>query len=190
LNPFRRIRCTTVAVRAALRERRITRTILIAALAVVAALAISEQPAAADDPGAVTREQNWSDGQLRDCSTPWRTGVLGQYGAQGYFIDGCTVTVWCPESTQCKVTGFGYIQTANYVGHYVTLNSRLRSFSRNGAIIGWQDKSCGRSLDICTAPSSTTILEPGQSASEQCNGVRENAINTASVLCQIFMEYL
>jgi hypothetical protein len=192
LNPFRRISCTTVAVIAALRKRRITRTILITTLTALTALAISAQPAAADDPGATTVQQDWPDAQSRYCVTPWRIGVLGQYGAQGYFIDGCTVTVWCPpeHARGCRITGGGNIQTHDYVGHRVTLNSRVRHFFANGTVIGWQDTTCGGSPDICAAPSITAILEPGQSASEQCNGVRENRINSASVLCSIFMEYL
>jgi hypothetical protein len=87
------------------------------------------------------------------------------------------------------VTGNGYIQTQAVAGHRVTLNSRVRRFFSNGTLIGWQDTNCGGSPDICSAPAINTILGPGQSASEQCNGVRENRANSASVLCSIFIEY-
>jgi hypothetical protein len=166
------------------------RTVLIATLAVVMVSALNAQPAAADDPGAVTRHQQWADAELRDCVTPYRVGVLGEHGAPGYFIDGCTVTLWCPPERRCNVRGDGFIQTQRYAGHWVTLNSRLRTFRSDGSLIGWQDRSCGRTVDICSAPTMTAVLESGQAASEQCNGVRENAPNTASVLCQVYLEYI
>jgi len=167
------------------------RTIFITALAVLAALAVSAQPATADDPDAIPSQRNWDDAESRECVTPWRTGVLGQYGAQGFFIDGCTVRVWCPPTgvRWCEVTGGGFIQTQVYAGHRLTLNSRVRRFSSNGSVIDWQDRTCGGSPDICVAPAIVTTLLPGESASEQCNGVRENRVNTAEVRCSIFMEY-
>jgi hypothetical protein len=179
------------------RKQLIMRTILITALSVLSVLSVltvSAQPAAADDPDAVPYGQAWDDARISGCETPYRTGVLGQYGAQGYFIDGCTASTRCPVAGAgglvkfCIATGYSRIQTQNFAGHYVTMNSRVRRFSLNAALIDWHDASCGPERDLCST-SIDTILLPGQLASTQCNGVRENAYNTAFVMCQIYVEY-
>jgi hypothetical protein len=116
--------------------------------------------------------------------------VLGQYGAWGYYIDGCTVMAWCPSWTvRCRATGYGTISTYASLGHRVTMNSRVRGFSTSGALLGWEDRSCA-GIKYCQPTGIVRYLAPGQAASEQCNGVRENAPNTAQVRCSLYLEYL
>src|SRR3712207_1244044 len=111
---------------------------LLTAVAALAALAIAAPPAIADDPGAAEWSHYGTNTLLRGCNTPARAGVQGQYGAWGHFIDGCTVRTWCPDyATRCRVTGEAWIGTSSWIGHRVTLNSRLRRFYRSGALAGW-----------------------------------------------------
>ena len=164
---------------------------ILTTVAAIAALGVAAQPAAADDPGATEWSYYGQNTLLKGCSTPARAGVQGQYGAWGHYIDGCTVRTWCPNyATRCKATGEAWIGTSSRMGHRVALNSRLRRFYSSGTVAGWQDTSCS-GIDACgpNPPLTYTIL-PGQSVSEQCNGVRQSLPNTASVRCHIFIEYL
>ena len=167
---------------------------MLAVLLVLFALAVTAQPAAADDPGATYFPHDYDsvpNADIVTCYTPFRTGVLYQYGAWGYFVDGCTVKAWCPNyATRCRATGFGVISTYYDRGHRVTLNSRVRGFASNGAVLGWEDRSCAGYKYCEVYPGIVRYILPGQAASEQCNGVRENAPNIAQVRCQLFLEYL
>src|SRR6478672_2958759 len=63
---------------------------VLAVLFVVFALAVTAQPAAADDPGATYFPHDYDtvpNADIVTCYTPYRTGVLYQYGAWGYFVD-------------------------------------------------------------------------------------------------------
>lgn len=153
-------------------------------------VAVTARPAAADDPTAAHWRYDGVNRELIGCNTQYRTGVLGQYGAAGYYQDGCTARAWCPNYTRvCKVTGDAWIGTYSTLNHWVTLNSRVRTFNTNGGLIGWQDTSCA-SHNYCASTPLTAWLRPGESASEQCNGVRAPAPNSASVRCHILVEYL
>jgi surface antigen len=130
------------------------------------------------------------------CQTTYKPGVLGQYGASGYYIDGCTVKLDCPANTglypvkQCDVSSYTYIDTNTYRGDRVTMNARIRRFDRYGSVYGWSDKSCSDS-NRCTTEDSSVIY-PGQSASVQCNGVREARPydgNTAKDYCNVKLSY-
>jgi hypothetical protein len=76
------------------------------------------------------------------------------------------------------------------------MNARQRTFNSSGQVIGWSDKSCA-DINSCTIDSSVTIL-PGQSATAQCNGVREAKPyvllgggdgNSAQVSCNMKMAF-
>jgi hypothetical protein len=170
---------------------RVIQSVFAAAVAAVA-LAASAQPAAADDPGAwhKTTYHDYSQGVTSTCDTPYRTGVHGQYGAWGSFIDGCTTRASCASfATRCKVTAYSRITSGVHNGQYVTLNTKLRRFYSSGAVIGWQDNSCG---DANRCPAFLTAeIAPNQSVSNQCNGVRQTlANNTATVHCELIVQYL
>ncbi|WP_433618449.1 hypothetical protein ACQP2P_21170 [Dactylosporangium sp. CA-139114] len=165
-------------------------TAVLSVLATVTLLTAGSSPAAADDAGAAQWHYFGQNTETIGCTTPYRTGVLGQYGAWGYFIDGCTARGYCPTWTRsCRMTGEGWIGTYNSLGHQVTLNSRLTRRAANGAVLGWQDMSC-ISVNYCTPTPIVVYIAPGQSVSEQCNGVRANAVNTASVRCHVYLEEL
>lgn len=170
--------------------------ITIAFAAVVAAalagLGVAASPAAADDPAAVPWSYYGQNNLLTGCTTPPKAGVPGQWGAWGSYVDGCTVRTWCPDyAVRCRVTGEAWIgRWDGWTGQWVTLNSRLRRFYRSGALMGWQDTSCG-GVDYCAPnPPLTAMILGGQSVSEQCNGVRATVPGSATVRCHIFIEYL
>jgi hypothetical protein len=151
------------------------KTLITLATAAVAALSFgaAATTAFADDPGATVMSDGGSNDTTTTCVTPWRTGVYGQYGAWGYFVDGCTAKVWCPDfAVHCSVQAHSYIDTTGTgsVNPRVTQNMRLRWFSRSGAVKGWQDSSCDRTLRCYPADRYYTIAA-GESASTQCNGV-------------------
>jgi hypothetical protein len=164
---------------------------ILTAVAAMAVMAVMAQPAAADDPGATPFRFTNNNNELVGCSTPYRTGVFGQYGANGYFHDGCTAKAYCASYARwCKVTGVGSIGVSNTNGTYMTLNAKLRRFYRSGAINGWEDGSCA-DYNSCSRTLNANLLS-SQAASIQCNGVRQNVPtpNTAYVRCHVFVEYM
>ena len=70
------------------------------------------------------------------CQTQYKPGVYGQYGAGGYFIDGCTVKLDLPGEhgpvprPQCDIISYSFIDTNTYRGDRVTMNARIRRFDR------------------------------------------------------------
>ena len=89
---------------------------LAAMAAGAAAFGTVASPASADDPNA-TYLQGGTTGASRtlSCQTKYKPGVLGQYGAWGNYIDGCTVKLDCPANTglyrssSCDVSGDSFI---------------------------------------------------------------------------------
>ena len=152
------------------------RKTLSALLAAAALAAVAAQPAAADVPSTV---EKWSWGAR--CTTPWQYGVYA-YGAWGLYIDGCTVSWTCPrEWRSCWVYGRSTIETQEATGNRVTLNQRTRS--PYGHIDGSCDdrSSCTARTDVagpCPAcpPGQRHWILGGQTASVQCNGVRDDYI--------------
>jgi hypothetical protein len=106
------------------------------------------------------------------CSTGWQTGVFGQYGAQGAYVDGCTARITCPSYARwCNVYGTGTIGESGYV--YDSMNARLRMFDSRGSLIGFKDTTC-TDYRGCTTnnPRLAGTLGPGGIGTVQCNGVR------------------
>ena len=69
------------------------------ALAALALAGMTAGPAAADDPNVSYFQGGTLGGSNHtSCQTQFKSGVLGQYGASGYFLDGCTVTRGCPAT--------------------------------------------------------------------------------------------
>ena len=164
---------------------------VLAALVVGAAVAAGPSPALADDPSAyhVTEYGGYGEHNVTSrCETPWRAGVPGQYGAWGNYVDGCTARAWCSDyAVRCTVTAVSNIASYQY-GQSTTLNMRLRRYNRSGSLIGWTDASCAG--DSTCWKELTSVIGPGQSASNQCNGVRQPvAGNYARIRCRVTVRF-
>ena len=171
-----------------------------ATIAAVAAAAVAfgslAGPAAADDPNVTYSHGGTLGGSTTlSCKTQFKRGVLNQYGAWGYYIDGCTVRLDCPVRTTyalsyCIVNSETPIDTQVHRGDRVTMNARIRRFTSAGQNYAWSDRSCD-ALDSCTTTDSTYVW-PGESASVQCNGVREARPfdgNAAQDFCRVELKY-
>lgn len=157
-------------------------------LLTAAALAAAAQPAAADIPSyEFTSVQGTTTNHW--CTTPFVYGVHGQYGAWGDFIDGCTESLSCPWSSAggCTASEETSITTWYTRGEHVTQNARLRVYNTAGALVWYRDRSCA-GLNTCTNTDAIHIW-PGESASVQCNGVREHvyAGNSVRNTCTVRM---
>lgn len=185
----------------AARARRLAGTATVAALAALAVLGTAAGPAAADVPNATVTSIG-TPGQTYGlkCQTPYSPGVLGQYGAWGYYIDGCTVKVYCHNANgwwqgRCTARTTTTITTYNWTGDRVTMNARLRELSPTGvgneyAVRGWSDKSCS-GYNSCTT-TDVREIPVVNAATVQCNGVREYkywAANSATVSCALELTY-
>jgi hypothetical protein len=149
----------------------------LSALAALAVAGVSAGPAAADDPNVIYYHGGTLGGsQNLSCQTQMKRGVLGQYGAGGYYLDGCTVKLDCPRDflgapvQYCLANSQTTITTSIPRGDQVTMNGRIRTFNSAGQVTGWSDKSCA-GAGSCTTTDSM-IISPGGAASVQCNGVR------------------
>lgn len=164
------------------------KTLLAVATALLAAAALlaTAQSGAADDPEASVRTFNGANDVTQVCQTPQRVGVPGAFGAWGHYVDGCTVRLTCPSHlSTCRTEGTSLIRTQNFLGHKVTLNSRIRAFLAGGTEIHHRDVSCAGNNE-CRAEH-LLFVRGGQHVSVQCNGVRESAAvaNTAAVTCSL-----
>ncbi len=163
--------------------------IALAAAGSLAGFAAAAGPASADDPNATTTNNDYGRGVIQTCDTPFKSGVAGQYGAWGHYIDGCTVRVTCPSyQSVCAAKAESRIGTQSYRGQRVTMNSRMRVFSSSGNQIWYRDVSCDNS-DWCRTEDLVHI-RGGESASVQCNGVRQSGHNRAKVTCAVDVERL
>jgi hypothetical protein len=171
---------------------------IIGAMCAVVALAgmgAGAGTAAADDPGARFSTTSYGTGPgggtLGSCEVGPKSGVPGQYGAWGNYIDGCTVRLKCPAGTTvttCEASSESRIGLSTYNGQNVSLNSRLRVFSSSGYNFWFRDQSCFNT-NWCRNED-MVYVRPGESASVQCNGVRQTSQNnTGNVRCQLFLRY-
>ena len=160
--------------------------------ATVATTLAAAGSAAADVPNAQVQTFASSTQIYRVCDTPYSYGVAYQYGGWGDYVDGCTVRLDCPAANPrpCTVNSDSSIE-ALYYGRYfkVTQNARLRVFATTTATSTnwWADRSCSGASSYCESSARTTIL-PGQSASTQCNGVREHAAGATPVKNSCYIE--
>jgi surface antigen len=165
---------------------------LAAVAAAAAAFGTVASPASADDPNATT-SYGYSPGVFYSysCATTFKSGVQGQYGAWGNFIDGCTAgRLVCPADVQrCDVNGDTFIENYYHRNERVTMNARIRRYDAGVHLYGWSDKSCDSQYDRCDVHDSS-VIAAGQSASVQCNGVRAStAGNSAMDYCGIKLTY-
>jgi hypothetical protein len=144
---------------------------LAAVVAGVAAFGSTAGPAAADVANPIVKYESGYGWSKASCQNFQTRGVFGQYGAQGWFIDGCTVSLACYSPRGCGVSTETSISGLRSRGYRVTQNARLRRFTSSGAVYGWSDKSCA-GIDRCSTQDGST-LAPYQRASIQCNGVLE-----------------
>jgi len=159
-----------------------------ALLTIVAVLGLTAHPAAADVPNPTYTTVNYGSAKKFTCITPWQSGVFGQYGAWGYYIDGCTVWLGCP-STSFRCTA--YEETSIYSAETlpVTQNARLQIINSSGQVLWFRDHSC-QGTKTC-GNSDSVVLSSNQMASVQCNGVRapSTTSNPAYNTCSIWMMY-
>jgi hypothetical protein len=107
------------------------------------------------------------------CNTSPAVGNLYQYGAWGYYVDGCTSQRFtCPSWARngCQISGTGNIRLTNPHGEQVTMNTRVRVFNTAGGVSRWYDRSCP-GTDTCTNNITGVTIWPNESATTQCNGV-------------------
>jgi hypothetical protein len=148
------------------------------ALALVAAA-----PAAADDPSATFTNQTTETSATQICETPYKGG---QAITGGYYIDGCTVRLTC-KAESCAVGTESSIVNQIANGTRVKLNTRLARFA-GAALLGFGDESCD-GVNLCTAEDATT-LRRGESATVQCNGVREGEDRVPTMVsCQLNLNW-
>lgn len=148
---------------------------LAAVVASVAAFGSTAGTAAADVANPIVKYESGPGWSKASCQNFQTRGVFGQYGAQGYFIDGCTVSLGCYSPRGCSVntyTGISGLRASPYV---VTQNARLRRIDTTGGVYGWSDRSCA-ALGRCTTEDST-VIGYLQRASIQCNGVLQAPSN-------------
>jgi uncharacterized protein YkwD len=162
---------------------RVIQSIFAAAIAALV-LSASAQPADA----ALASNEDYGTGHYVDCSPDHSAGVHGQYGAWGSYVGGCTtVQVKCTTWPACLVSNRSTINTEYFWGNRVTLNTRIRFYNSAGALTGWRDKSCD-GTNFCRAEDagSTIGLRYNESATVQCNGVRQTvAGNRARAHCSL-----
>jgi len=178
------------------------RKILTIMLAATALAGLAAQPAAADDPQATVynTEGRWGWSHQQNCYTPYREGVVGQYGAWGAYHDGCTVKLRCNYVGGCKVyVGYGSISRYEYYGDpYLTYyqqscNVRLRVFDRYGALKTYRDGSrstmgvytCEAAADATRADGGGMKILEGELVTVQANGVRSTQPGYASVRAEV-----
>jgi hypothetical protein len=170
------------------------RTLAVLSVTVVTVLAAAGS-ASADVPNAKVQTFPAATQAYQVCDTPYSYGVAYQYGAWGDYVDGCTVRLTCPATNPrpCLVISDATF-SALVFGRYskVTQNARLRVFptATSGSASWWRDRSCSGADSYCESTDSTTI-SPGQSASTQCNGVREHYAGApqATNACYITIRY-
>jgi len=170
---------------------------LLAIASGVAAFGSLAGVAAADDPSAYYFNDGYSGpgfvSYSRGCKTPYKLGVDGQYGAWGYFIDGCTTArVTCPTNvSKCMILDGSYIDTQVHRGDQVTMNSRIRWYNRSGGLYNWSDRSCiGNDVCAIRMAWNQAYLFPGETATVQCNGVRARTTNSAQPTCKLSVKSL
>jgi uncharacterized protein YkwD len=132
-------------------------------------------------------QDDWGTGAVYECGPGYSVGVLGLPGTTGFFMDGCTVQLKCAGAAPCRVSSRSTTNTQNWVGHWAANNSRIRYINTAGAVTGWRDHSC-TNTNYCTGEDETSI-NPGESASVQCNGTRQNAPNMGGVRCMIVLTH-
>jgi uncharacterized protein YkwD len=152
----------------------------------IASLVVAAPSALADAPSTPGGD-NYGFGEVKTCTTSYQAGNLGQYGAWGNYVDGCTVKVRCYFREGCAVGGHSTIQDETFGGRRVTLNSRLRILDSSGTTTQrrW-DQSCD-SRDFCIAGHRDAALASGSVASVQCNGVHEPSAGNARITCLIYV---
>lgn len=169
------------------------RTIAMALAVVFASLTGSPGVAAADDPYPYIDGSRGANYEWRSCTSHETVGVIGQYGADGFFIDGCTSPrVYCPWGRVCVVNTTNYIDTRPHYGHWVTQNARVRVFNSSGHVRWYHDRSCA-STNTCWNHDSYAYIYGGESATSQCNGVRDRRLIMSTLsrnLCQVKVTYL
>ncbi|WP_026910518.1 hypothetical protein [Patulibacter minatonensis] len=131
-----------------------------------------------------------SNGSVVDCTTPQWIGTSGAAGADGSFNQGCAVKVTCPpEARVCRVSAEGrHTLERSIDGERVSLNSRITAFSAGDVAFFHRDQSSSGAG--FTRTEDVVMLRGGESARNECNGVRitPTAPNRSKVGCTLTIE--
>jgi hypothetical protein len=166
-------------------------TTLAVVLAAGAVLGVAANPASADVANPIRKPFSTSYSYGEFCQNFQSYGVKYQYGAWAYYVDGCTTSrLSCPAARGCLAKMHTSIGLLRSRGDLVTQNARIRRFTYQGALLGWTDKSCS-GTNSCSNDD-TEFLNPGQSATVQCNGVYEGkyGVDEAVNGCRLEIVYL
>jgi hypothetical protein len=130
---------------------------------------------------------NWDDDSSvgNNCVTTPVQGYKGGFGAWGYYIPGCVTRVYCPEGKFCIARSNSTITASD---GRVTLNERTRVDPGNGTPPWRHDATCDDQQE-CTASDDSILISGGGYAELQCNGVQARKGETASVECNLDLEY-
>jgi hypothetical protein len=139
-------------------------------------------------PETMVDRYDWSDDTSvgNNCVTKDAQGWKGGFGAWGYYIPGCVTKVYCPEGRFCIAKSNSTI-TSTGAGR-VTLNERTRVEPGNGTPPWHHDASCDNRQE-CTASDESILIHGGGWAELQCNGVQALKDETATVECNLDLEY-
>ena len=171
------------------------RKIIITMLAAAALVALAAQPAAADNPYAshwvsIDNYQYWG-GEMSNCQTPNASGVNHQYGAWGYFVDGCTTRTEICQRDRCWFHAMSEMTSTLGNGYDKrTQNARTRVYRNSGGPeTSHMDQSCAAyyAYQRCTTDYSDTVWR-GQAVTIQCNGVHSDGSYGASNKCTVDMQ--
>src|SRR3954454_24453870 len=146
---------------------------LAAVAAAAAAFGTVASPASADDPNPTPSwQQQPGVSETYGCFTMYKSGVYGQYGAWGNFIDGCTVSLRCPADVQrCDVNADSFIENYYHRNERVTMNQVTWRYDAGAHYYARSDRSCNGYYDRCDVHD-TSVIAAGQYATVRCNGVR------------------
>lgn len=175
------------------RVKRAIRSVVVALAIAVTAPAGLAGVASADDPNPYVSGQRGANYEWAACTSREQVGVIGQYGAQGFYIDGCTSPrVYCPWGRVCVVNTVNYIETRPHYGHWMTQNARVRVFNSSGQVRWYHDRSCA-GTNACWNYDSHAYIYGGESATSQCNGVRDRWTIMSTLSrnhCEVKVTYL
>ena len=160
---------------------------ILALLVAVAAFASLAGVASADVSNPTyTNDHSASTDLGRTCTTPWSVGSFGAFGAQGFYVDGCTARIQCPTyARSCNAYATGNISDLYATYNNDTMNMRIRAMDSRLNVTSFQDTSC-IGFRGCTTAKLSKYLSPGSYASVQCNGVRQtSAASWARDTCHI-----
>ena len=148
------------------------RRLLAVLVAAGAMSAVAVPTASADDVySSHWKSYEWTWGEKTNCQSPFTLGSFGAYGANGYFVDGCTTRRATCQLASCWYQSITEILIEGGVQAPRTQNARTRIYSATGALLSHRDTSCASDGYARCGTLLSGTLYRGQSITVQCNGV-------------------